>query len=131
MFLSPPSNTKHSVDQPCTHDIPLNTKHNVDLYHALTPMSCDVLVHNSINHAIAHSYHATYMMSAICACLLMHNYPSIIWTFILKKTYKFQVYHTIYAIISIHANIDITSYYYSSRDIHQPLGRIMTRHVYN
>ena len=46
MLPSPPSNTKHSIDQPCTHDIPSNTKHIVDLYHALTPMSCDVLVHN-------------------------------------------------------------------------------------
>ena len=44
MLLSPPSNTKHSVDQPYTHDIPSNTKHSVDLYHALTPMSCDILV---------------------------------------------------------------------------------------
>ena len=31
ILLSPPSNTKHSVDQPCTHDIPSNTKHSVDL----------------------------------------------------------------------------------------------------
>ena len=38
MLPSPPSNTKHSVDQPCTHDIPSNTKHSVDLYHALTPI---------------------------------------------------------------------------------------------
>ena len=37
----PLSNTKHSVDLPCTHDIPSNTKHSVDLYHALTPMSCN------------------------------------------------------------------------------------------
>ena len=28
---SPLSNTKHSVDQPCTHYIPTNTKHSVDL----------------------------------------------------------------------------------------------------
>ena len=27
---SSPSNTKRSVDQTCTHDIPLNTKHSVD-----------------------------------------------------------------------------------------------------
>ena len=39
---SPPSKTKHIVDLPCTHDIPSNIKHNVNLYHALTPMSCDV-----------------------------------------------------------------------------------------
>ena len=48
MLPSPPSNTEHSVDQPCTHDIPSNTKRSVDLYHALTPMSCDVLVHNAM-----------------------------------------------------------------------------------
>ena len=48
MLPSPPLNTKHSVDQPCTHDIPSNTKHSVCLYHALTPMSCDVLVHNAM-----------------------------------------------------------------------------------
>ena len=39
---SPLSNTKHSVNLPCTHDIPSNTKHSVGLYHALTPMSCDI-----------------------------------------------------------------------------------------
>ena len=48
MLPSPPLNTKHNVNQPCTHDIPSNTKHSVDLYHALTPMSCDVLVHNAM-----------------------------------------------------------------------------------
>ena len=48
MLSSPPSNTKHSVDQPCTHNIPSNIKHSVDLYHALTPMSCDVQVHNAV-----------------------------------------------------------------------------------
>ena len=48
MLPSPASNTKHNVDQPCTHNIPSNTKHSVDLYHALTPMSCDVLVHNAM-----------------------------------------------------------------------------------
>ena len=48
ILQSPLSNTKHSVDLPCTHDIPSNTKHNVDLYHALTPMSCDVLCINAM-----------------------------------------------------------------------------------
>ena len=43
-----PSNTKLSVDLPYTHDIPSNTKHNVDLYHALTPMLCDVLCINAM-----------------------------------------------------------------------------------
>ena len=51
MLLSPLSSTKHSVDLPCTYDIPSNTKHSVDLYHALTPMSCDVLVHIQCNYA--------------------------------------------------------------------------------
>ena len=37
------------------------------------------------NHAIAYSYHATYMMSVICACLHMHNYLCIIQTFISKS----------------------------------------------
>ena len=46
MLPSPPLNTKHNVYQLCTHDIPSNTKHSVDLYHALTPMSCDVLLQN-------------------------------------------------------------------------------------
>ena len=41
-------NTKHRVNLPCTHDIPSNTKHNVYLYHALTPMSCDVPCINSM-----------------------------------------------------------------------------------
>ena len=27
---------------PCTHNIPSNTKHSVDLYYALIPRSCDV-----------------------------------------------------------------------------------------
>ena len=30
LLSSAPSNTKHSVDQPCPHDIPSNTKHSVD-----------------------------------------------------------------------------------------------------
>ena len=53
MLPSPPLNTKHSVNQPCTYDIPSNTKHSVDLYHALTPISCDVLVHMPCNYATA------------------------------------------------------------------------------
>ena len=48
ILLSPPSNTKHSVDLPCTHDILSNIKHSVDLYYALTPMSCDVQCINTM-----------------------------------------------------------------------------------
>ena len=66
MLPSPPSNTKHSVDQSCTYDIPSNTKHSVDLYHALTPMSCDVLVHNAMQscHCLSitcYTYNECYM----------------------------------------------------------------------
>ena len=64
---------------------PSNTKHSVDLYYALTPMSCDVLVHYAIQSCHCSFIHATYMMSAICACLLLHNYPCIIWTFLSKS----------------------------------------------
>ena len=45
---SPTSNIKHSVNLPCTHDIPSKAKHNFELYHALTPMSCDVPCINAI-----------------------------------------------------------------------------------
>ena len=89
MLLSPPSNTKHSVDQPCTYDILSNTKHSVDLYHALTPMSCDVLVHNAMQSChcpsiICYTYNECYM------CIQpMHN-TCIIKGFI-STTYKFQV----------------------------------------
>ena len=48
ILLSPSSNTKHSVNLPCTHEIPSNTKHSVDLYHALTPMSCEVSCINAM-----------------------------------------------------------------------------------
>ena len=66
MLLSPPSNTKHSIDQPCTYDILSNTKHSADHYHALTPMSCDVLVHNAMQscHCLSitcYTYNECYM----------------------------------------------------------------------
>ena len=60
---SPPLNTKHNVDLPCTHGIPLNLKHSVDLYHALTTMSCNVPCINTIQcHCMylmlhAHEFH--------------------------------------------------------------------------
>ena len=74
MLPSPPSNTKHSVDQPCTYDIPLNTKHIVDLYHALTSMSCDVFVHMQCNYAIVYLYHATYKVTCIYECYMQHHH---------------------------------------------------------
>ena len=59
---SPPSNTKHSANLPCTHDIPSNTKHSVDLYHALTPMSCDVPCINAMQ-CYCMLYHVTCIMN--------------------------------------------------------------------
>ena len=47
-------------------------------------MSCDVFVQMQCNYAIANVYHATYKMRTICAHILMHIHPCIIWTFILK-----------------------------------------------
>ena len=131
MLPGPLSNTKHGVNQPCTHNIPSNTKHSVELYHALTSMSCDVLVHNAMQ-----SCHFSFIPSYIYdECYMCVGYSCIIthasFGHLYKKEYKFKIYHTIHAIIAIHANIDITSHYYSSSDIHQPLGRIVTRHVHN
>ena len=126
MLLSPPSNTKHSVDQPCTHDIPSNTKHSVDLYHALTPISCDVLVHNAMQ-SCHFSFIPCYIYDECYMCMFSHASFGHLY----QKTYKFQIYYTIHAIISIHTYIDITSHYYLSSDIHQPLNRIVTRHVHN
>ena len=68
MLPSPPSNTKHSVDQPCTYDILSNTKHSVDLYHALTPMSCDVLVHNAMQSCHCLSI-TCYTYNECCMCI--------------------------------------------------------------
>ena len=41
------------------------TKHSVDSYHALTPMSCDVPMHNAMRCATACLCHATYVMNTI------------------------------------------------------------------
>ena len=73
ILLSPLLNNKHSVDILCTHDIPSNTKHSVDLYHALIPMSCDVSCINAMqcpvykcNAMPLHVSHATCTMNATC-----------------------------------------------------------------
>ena len=78
MLLSPSSNNKHNVDQPCTHDIPSSTKHNVNLYYALTPMSCDVLVHNALQSCHCsfipcYIYDKCYMCMPTHASLPMHH----------------------------------------------------------
>ena len=41
------------------------TKHIVDSYHAHTPMSCDVPMHNAMRCVTACLYHVTYMMNAL------------------------------------------------------------------
>ena len=41
------------------------TKHNVDSYHALTPMSCDVPMHNAMRCATTCLSHTTYVMNVI------------------------------------------------------------------
>ena len=76
MLPSPPLNTKHSVDRPCTHDIPSNTKHNVDFYLALTPMPCDVLVQNAMQswpiHTMPHTYGILYVHFKLCITPMHH-----------------------------------------------------------
>ena len=42
-----------------------STKHNVDSYHALIPMSCDVPVHNAMRCATTCLCHTTYVRNAI------------------------------------------------------------------
>ena len=108
MLPSPLSNTKHSVDQPCTHDIPSSIKHSVDLYHALTPMSCDVLVHNTMQSCHC-SFIPCYIYVECYMCMPTHASFGHLY----QKAYKFQIYHIIQAIISIHTYIDITRHYYS------------------
>ena len=61
---SPPSNTKHSVDLPCTHNITSNTKHSVDLptmhlhpFHATSLCICNARCHCML-------YHVTYIRNA-------------------------------------------------------------------
>ena len=121
----------HSGRCPMLPSPPSNTKHSVDLYHALTPMSCDVLVHNAMK-SCHFSFIPCYIYDECYICL---GYSCIIthasFGHLYKKAYKFKIYHTIHGIIPIHAYIDITSHYYLSSDIHQPLGRIVIRHVHN
>ena len=66
-----PSNTKHNVDQSCTHEIPSNTKHSVDFYHALTPMSCDVLLHNAMQ-SCHYSFIPCYIYDECYVCMPTH-----------------------------------------------------------
>ena len=61
---SQPSNTKHNVDLPCTHDMSLNTKHSVDLptmhshsFNTVSPCICNVICHCML-------YHVTCIMNA-------------------------------------------------------------------
>ena len=89
ILLSSPSNIKHSVDLPCTHDIPLNTKHCVDLYHALTSMSCDVPCINAMS---LHVSHATCTMNATCNNKI-HTSCQVSWI-ILFNTYNLHPFNS-------------------------------------
>ena len=65
--------------KPCTHDIASNTKHSVNLYHALTPMSCYVLVHNAMQSCHCtfipcYIYDECYMCIPTHALLPMHHF---------------------------------------------------------
>ena len=75
---SPPSNTKHNVDQPCTHGIPSNTKHNVDLptMHS-HPFECDVPMYMQCKlslHVIScHMHNECYMDNTIHTTYRCHG----------------------------------------------------------
>ena len=64
ILQSPQSNTKHSVNLPCTHDIPSNTKHSFDLLtmhsHPFNMMS--LCICNARCHCML--YHVTCIMNA-------------------------------------------------------------------
>ena len=64
ILLSPPLNTKHSIDPPCTHNIASNTKHSVDFptmhshsFNAMSSCICNARWHCML-------YHVTYIMNA-------------------------------------------------------------------
>ena len=68
------------------------TKHNVDSYHALTPMSCNVPMHkcNAMRHCMSIPCH-------ICDECYMdntnHTFYHVSWT-IISKAYNFQNKHS-------------------------------------
>ena len=90
ILSSPPSNTKNSVDLPCTHDIPSNTKQSVDFYHALTPMSCDVPCINAMHVISCYMYNEHYMKQFITRTLCQ-----VPWI-IISKAYNLHQFMLIY-----------------------------------
>ena len=99
-------------------------------YHAHTPDLTRCL--RAYEMQLCHcSYIPCYIYDEFYMCMPTHAITHASFGHLYQKTYKFLIYHTIHVIISMHAYIDITSHYYSSNDIHQPLGRIVTRHVHN
>ena len=70
ILLSPPSNTKHNVDLPCTHDIPLNTKHITHTHVMRCPVhKCNVMT--------LHVSHGTCTMNVTCNNSKSYCMPSI------------------------------------------------------
>ena len=102
ILSSPPSNTKHRINLSYTHDIPLNTKHSVDLYHALTPMSCDVLCINAMQcHYMYFMLHAQRMPHVT---IQNHTSCQVSWI-IIFNTYNYSHLISIYLThISPHAS---------------------------
>ena len=94
-----------------------NTKSSVDYNHALTPMSCDVPVHNC--NAMHHSmlYHATCIMNATWT----HNSTPL--TGCHGQSHHLHDFHTSFHLCQyiMHAYININIQYvilYSSKDTH-------------
>ena len=85
ILLSPPSNNKHSVDLPCTEDIPLNAKHSVDLYHVL------MTYHRTPNTVLISTMHShpCHAMSP-CICNARCHYMLYHVTCIMNATWTTQ-----------------------------------------
>ena len=107
---------------PCTHDIPSNTKHNVHLYHALTPMSCDVPVYMQCKmplHVIScHMYNECYMDNTIYTTYRCHGQS--------HHLHMTSINHFINVNLSCKHISTSTSHHQSSNDLHYTLGLIVT-----
>ena len=97
ILSSPLSNTKHSVDLPCNHDIPSNTKHSVDLptmhshpFNAMSPGICNARFHCMLYHEQHNPHHLP-----------------VSWT-ITSPTYDFhKSFHSCQPIMQTYINIHI------------------------
>ena len=81
---SPPSNAKHSVDLPCTHDILSNTKHSVDLptmhshpFNAMSLCICNARCHCMLYHVTC-IMNATWTTQSTLLTSVMDNYITCI-----------------------------------------------------